>query len=251
MAIVWTIFVKELFSSLKRPSYFVVLGIFSVYMMITYTVGLNQFQRASQNFQTQGGISLVESLLLPHISSFNIVLLILVPFLVVRMFSEEEKMHSFELLLSSPITSWEIVLGKYLASFVLAMIFVDIAFIYPISSFWFLDWNWLDLLSAYLGVAVLIAIYCAVSVFSSSLTSSTFLAGVMAIIMMVSLWVMAILRTGASSGVSEWVEYFWIGTHLSNYLQAKISLAGIFYPLSFVSLLLVVTQQMIESKRWR
>ncbi len=247
----WVIFRKEVRSFFLRPSSFAVLFICSLYLTFNMSFLLFQFAQASFSMQSQGGVNVSQFFSMPHINSLNFLLLFCVPFFVLRLFVEEKKMNTMALLLTSPITSWQIVGGKFFAALVSMHSIVAFSFLYFIPMIWFLELPWLEIFCGYLGILLLAGIYISIGLFASSLTSSVFLGGFLSILMSLFLWIFVSFKNLDPGLWSEGLNQLWIGTHFTELLQAKISLAGVSFLLSLILFFLFLTQQTVESMRWR
>ena len=249
---IYAIFSKEFKSLVMRPSFFILLCICSFYFLVQFYSGLLRFEELSQGFQAQGGMSLTDYLLIPNISALNLILIFIVPFLVTRLFAEEEKMHTYELLLSSPVSSLQILLGKYFAACAMVSLVVLLNFLYPVSLMYQIQWQWAEMLCSFFTMILVASLYVALGLFASSLSSSTFISGILACLLNISLWLMSSLRSLAESPF--WDQLFrdlWIGTHLNTLSHANLDLSSVFILFSFIFLFLYMTYQSLESKRWR
>ena len=115
------IFKKELKGFYTSPSFYIVAFLISVVLSWTYPIQLNLFSQLLQNYMMQQNLpqsqlNIHYAVFLRHMSYLNLMLIFVVPALTMRLFAEEKKLRTFDLLLTSPVTSAQIVLGKYLAA---------------------------------------------------------------------------------------------------------------------------------------
>jgi len=257
-----TIMKKDLRVYFSGPSFYVIAALFTGLLSYTYYAILSRFHEQSMFMMMQtrgqgGGLNLHNQVFLQHISNLNLILLFFTPFLTVRLFAEEKKLRTFDLLLTSPVTATQIVLGKYLAGALTVFLLIFISALYPVSTSLFADVQWGLLGGAYLGLVLLSLAYVSVGVFCSSLTDSVVVAGIMSIILSLLLWFVA-----WSSVIAEGVEFYGVdmkavfehisvATHFSEMVQGKIQSAGIVFFGSIVVLYCFLTQRVVESARWR
>lgn len=241
---------KELRSYLK-PSYFIILGLCSIYFGIYFFSILKQYADVSQQISPGGELSYVNQMLIPYLSSINIILLFICPLLVVRLFSEEYKASTFDLLLTSPISSWQIVWGKFMAAALSVFFVIVLASIYPLSALWIADLPLQNLFLGLFGVFLLSCVYLSISLFSSSLSSSVFLSGTISLVLCLSFWLISIFRNLDDGSQSVIISNLWIGSHLLAFLQGGVSLLNITVFLSYIFFFIFLCEQIVESLRWK
>lgn len=248
---------KDLRSVFFSPLFYVIGGLCTVVWSILYIIGIQEFAAKSQMnmMQTHGegqGLNLHYEVFARHISLVNFIMILAVAALTMRLFAEEKKQRTFDLLLTSPVTATQIVLGKFLAGMLAAWALIGISFLYPASIGFFAEFDWGPLASSYIGLMLLTAAYVAVGMFASSLTESAVLAVVMSLIFSVGIWFV-----GAGTDVMDnpiWVavfEHLSVGQHFVNFIRGGISTASMVFFLSVIFLYCFLTQRVVESSRWR
>lgn len=248
---IYTLFVKEFRSIVFRPSFFFVLFLCSMYLGVYYSSIVLQYAALSQQLQAASGLTYAGNLVSPHVSSMNILLLFVCPFMVARLLTEEYKMNTFALLLTSPLTSAQIVIGKYLAACAAIGILIFLSLAYVLCSAWVIPFNWIEVFWAYLGVFMLASVYTAICLFAASMTSSLFVAGALSLVLCLSFWLVGAFKTGSDGSYSEFFNQLWLGTHLLAFLQGGFSILNFTVFFSFIGFFVFLTQQVIESLRWR
>ena len=253
----WTIALRDFRSLVQTPLFFFVSGMCALIWSFMYIRVIDAFSRMSLQmaFQSRGqgqGISLHFEAFVKHISLVNFLLILAIPALTMRLFSEEKKMRTYDLLLTSPVDATQIAIGKFLAGFGAATVLVLISFLYPMSTAFLTDIQWGPLLASYLGLWLLVGSYVAIGVFASSLTESVMLAVVMALIFNVGLWFV-----GSGGDIVEgtfWKAFFnqiAIGEHFLGFIKGGVKLASVVFFVSVISLYCFLTQRVVESSRWR
>ncbi len=189
--------------------------------------------------------------------SMGIFVVIVAPFLSMRLVAEERRTRTFELLLTSPVRPSQIVAGKYLAG--LAMIAVTLALVavYPVllalsgrgaAGGAAIEWQTVG--TGLLGLFLLGAMAMAVGLFFSAMTESVIVAALLALIFLLALWLLPIFGLNAEGGPKEVLSAFAASDHLGSFLQGRLELKDLAYYLSFTALGLYLTDRAVEAQRW-
>ncbi len=251
------IFQKELRGFLINPNFFMVCGLCTVIMSWIYPIQLNIFAQELQNYvyQTQipkQQLNIHYAVFLRHLSYLNLMLILVVPALSMRLFSEERKMRTFDLLLTSPVTSAQIVIGKYLALMVAILVIIGLAFLYPAFTSIFAKVNWLILGIAFLGIFLVSAVYAGMNLFCSSLTESAIVSYVMAVIFNVAIWFVGIGGEIVDSPLARKIfEHISLSQHLSSLVEGTIRTGTLVFFATLVFLFGFLSERVVESSRWR
>jgi ABC-2 type transport system permease protein len=190
---------------------------------------------------------------LVHMSYINLLMIFVVPAFTMKLFAEEKKMRTFDLLLTSPISSWEIVLGKFLAvAGVLAGLML-VAVAYPLLTLPLVESiHWPSFILAVLGIYFLGLIYLAMNLFCSSLSESLVISFVLSVILNVSIWFVGMGIDAVDSQVARNIfEHISLATHLSGLVEGTFRLQSLVFFLSLVGLFLFLSERVVESHRWR
>jgi ABC-2 type transport system permease protein len=188
------------------------------------------------------------------LSTMSVILLFIMPMLTMGLFSEEKKRGTIELLLTSPLTDLQVVLGKFLAAasfFVLLMstTLIPMAVLYlysepaPASG---------PILTAYLGLLLYGLAIVAVGLFISTLTENQIIAAVLSFGTIMVLWLVDVVANNAESPASKAVlTYLSILSHLDDFMKGVLSTSHIIFYLSLMLVGLFLTYRSIDSLRWR
>ncbi len=247
---VYTILKRELKSYFASPIAYVVLLVFLVLSGIFFFLYLqgfveSQFDPRFQFFKER--INLNDFVVRPYFGTVSIILLIMMPLITMRLIAEERKNFTAELLFTSPVRVFHIILGKFLASFSFFGVMVLISAVYVIVLMAYGNPDLGPLLSGYLGLFLLGGSFLAVGLFSSSLTENQIVAAVISFGILLVFWII-----GASSDAQDSIlGYLSIINHLDNFTKGVIELKDIVYYLSFIFFGLFLTHIMLESEKWR
>lgn len=257
MGAVGTIFRKEAKGFFANPTFYVICFLVSMIFSWVYPIQLNLFAKLLENYIMQQGVPQTQlnihyGVFLRQLSYLNLILIFVVPALTMKLIAEEKKMRSFDLLLTVPVTSLQIVLGKYLAALAAIGSIVLLALAYPVATLLFASFQWGPLFVAFGGIFLVGAVYVAMNLFCSSLTESALIAYVMSVIMNVSIWFIGI---GAEIVDSDWGRRFFehvsLNAHLSSLVEGTIRTNSLIFLLSLVGLFVFLCERVIEAHRWR
>jgi len=246
---------KDLRNLFMSPLFYSIAGLCTIAWTLVYFLGLQEFAEASSMNAMQGageGASLHFVVFTRHISLVNLVMIFAVSAMSMRLFTEEKRNQTMALLLTSPVSSTQITLGKFLAGLLAAWALIAVSFFYPASLRVFTAFDWGPLISSYIGLLLLTGCYVAVGMLASSLTESTVLSVIMSLIFNVMLWFIGALSDASSdSNVSKVFDHLNVGSHFVNFIKGSVSLAGVTFFVSVIVLMTFLTQRVVESNRWR
>ncbi|MEZ4871513.1 MAG: ABC transporter permease subunit [Bdellovibrionales bacterium] len=206
---------------------------------------------AGQPGQNQS-LNIHSNLLMSYFSWINIFLLFVVPVVTMGFIADERRAHTFELLMTSPVRPLQIVFGKYLAGISLGSILVCFGFVFPLILSIFADIDFGALLSAFFGFLLVVALYTAIGMFSSSVTSSATVAVVLGIVLNLSLFLVAGTHWRFENQiVSQLVQQSDVASHVNVFLRGEFQLASMVSVLSLTSVFLFLSERMLEAEKWR
>jgi ABC-2 type transport system permease protein len=157
-----------------------------------------------------------------------------------------------DLLLTSPITSFDIVLGKLCATLFLVFSLLAISFLYPVSLSISAALDWPLMISSYAGLFLVAGVYVSIGLFSSSISTSVIVSYVIAVVLnLFCIFIVWSSQTSENPTVREIVNHISISKHLTDFIQGSIQITGIVFLLSMVAFFVFLTQRVIESARWR
>lgn len=205
----------------------------------------------SQNPQDLQMINLNDRIIAPLLHDLIILLIIMVPFITMRSFAEEKKNGTYELLMTSPLTVLELVLGKYLGCLFFLFIMILAAGIYPSILLIYGNPEVGALVAGYMGLFLIGAVFVAVGIFTSSLTENQIIAAVTCFVILLLLYVISWPAVASLTVAGELLKYLSIVEHFSVMLQGLVDTRDIFYFLTLIVLCIFLTQRAVESSRWK
>ncbi|WP_413558177.1 ABC transporter permease [Bdellovibrio sp. HCB209] len=248
---------KELKGFYANPTFYIICFLVSVMFSWIYPIQLYGFSQLLMNYVMQQGIpanqlNIHYGVFLRQLSYLNLILIFVVPALTMKLFAEEKKLRTFDLLLTSPVTSAQIVIGKYLAALGAVAGIVLLALSYPVATAVLAKLNWGPLLIAFLGIFIVGAVYASMNLFCSALTENSLVAYVMSVILNVSIWFIGIGAEVVDSEIARKVfEHVSLSTHLSSLVEGTIRTNGLVFFGSLIVLFCFLAERVVESSRWR
>lgn len=229
--------------------YWVLVGLSSLLLSAAFIRTVLSF--IAQQTQVGGG-NIHLAVVVSHISWVNMILLFVIPSITMRLIAEEKKQRSFDLLLTLPIKSHEIAIGKTLAAFFSASIIIFISMLYLLMLSFMTEVNFGPLFSSYVGLFLLTLIYSAVGVFCSSITTSTILSAILAITFNISLFILnGVGQSIEGKVLSSVVTHLEIVGHFSHFLKGVLSVPSLVLLLSISVFFIYLTHKSIETVRWK
>jgi ABC-2 type transport system permease protein len=228
--------------------FLLVTGFFYAFMMSEYSVQATQMAMSPYGGEQMN----VNEALIPYIfDNWKVILLFICPALAMRLFSEDVRQRSFELLLASPLSSAEIVIGKYLGilSFLAVMFASTLHYVGIL--FWLTSPDPGVILAGYLSMFLLSAGFAAGGMLASALTENQVVAFVLSFGFLLVLWVLTWTESLGSGDVWKAVSYASILSHSQQLGKGLLHLKDAIYFTSFIGFFLFATQQQVESTRWR
>lgn len=181
----------------------------------------------------------------------TIILILIAPALTMRLMAEEQKLGTIELLLTSPVRDWEVVIGKYIACLVFLLATEALTVYYVILLVVFADPDPGPILSGYLGLALYGAAALSIGLLTSTLTSNQIVAAV------VAMGILLVLnfadRAGATVGglAATIIGELSLAGHFDDFIRGVIDTKDIVYYLILTAFFLFLTIRALESRRWR
>ncbi|MHB8054901.1 MAG: ABC transporter permease subunit [Candidatus Aminicenantales bacterium] len=250
-----TIAKKELRAYFTSPVAYVVFTVFSLLAGFFFYSLINWFNtlslQLSQNPSYYAQLNINQQVFAPLFNNLSIILLLMIPLLTMRLFAEEKKNGTEEMLFTSPISVNRIILGKYFAA--LCVLLGMLALTALPAGFAFLYGNpeLPAFLTGYLGLFLMGAAFIALGLFFSALTENQIVAAVLTFGALLLFWIVSWAASAASGLGRSILDYASILRHFDNLTRGILDTSDIVYYLSFIFLGLFLTHAVIQSRRWR
>jgi ABC-2 type transport system permease protein len=240
-----TIFIKEVNNFLNSLIAYIVIGVFLT------SIGLLMWVFPESSILEYGYADMGTLFTMgPYVFMF------LVPAITMRMFAEEKRTGTAELLFTRPLTSFDIIGGKYLAGFFLVAFSLIPTVLYYVSVYYLgnpvgnLDTP--GIIGSYIGLALLGGVFVSIGIFASAITENQVVSFILAV------FLCFILYSGLSSiaGINVWgqlsyiMEQFSIIYHYGSLSKGLIDLRDIVYFLSVIAVMLLLTNLILNARKW-
>ena len=246
---------KEMGHYFVSPIAYIVVGVFLILSAFFFDVILSDVIQQSFAMQMQGmppEADMPGEVLRAFFGILSTLVLFITPMLTMGIYAEERKRGTMELLMTSPITEIEIVLGKFFASLTLYAIMLlptagCVIFLYfhsdPMPP-------WRLVVAAYAGLLLLGGSLLALGTFISSLTENQLIAAVLTFAAFLIVWVLDIGRN-TGGDVTNVLHYLSVVGHYEDFTRGIVDTSALIYYASFIFLFVFLTVRSVDSMRWR
>ncbi len=256
MTPVQAVIAKELRGYFVSPIVYVVGAVFLlIFGFLSYLYVGFAGSQAIQLMQMQGGVAQINlnDLVFRNLfSSMRLVLLIILPILTMRLFAEEKKLRTFEFLITSPIRINEIVIGKFVSVLLIYLGLLGLTGLVPTVLMLFSDFDWNPVLTGYLGMALLGAMFLSVGLLASALTENQIVAAFISFGALLTAWLISglggLLGDTTAGRIISYVSFM---EHYDRLVRGLIDTSDLVYFGSGLLLMLFLTHQVVESVRWK
>jgi ABC-2 type transport system permease protein len=251
---IWIICRKELRSYFASPIAYILLTIFAVIFGFFFWNVLAFFVIEGMESQMRGQMSpmnINEQVVRPLLQNVSVIGLFFIPLITMRLFAEEKRTGTIELLVTSPVRDIEIVIGKWLAAMALygcLLLFTAVNFAFL---FRYGNPDWKPLAVGYLGLLLLAGGLLAIGTFISTLTKNQIVAGAVTFGVCLLLWVLEWVSGYDSSTWAHVLSYISVVTHFDSFGRGVIDSKDTIFYATVIFLGLFFTVRSVESLRWR
>ncbi len=183
----------------------------------------------------------------------TITLLFLIPLITMKLFAEERKLGTLEILMTKPVRDFEVVLGKFIGSLTFLVIMFSSTLVYVLILFKYGNPDMGPILSGYLGLILLGACFASIGIFASTLSENQIIAAVLSFALMLLLWIINWISGNLelSDKLNELLNYLSLAGHFDDFVKGIIDIKNIVFYLSFIGFWLFVTTKSIGVRKWR
>jgi ABC-2 type transport system permease protein len=245
---------KEMRGYFTSPIAYLLLAIFAVLFGYFFFAASSIFATASMESAMSGRsfpMNINQQIIAPLLGNSSVVMLFLIPMISMRLFAEEKRQGTMELLLTSPVRDWEIVAGKFLGAMlmfaaILLVSLIDIAFLFAYG-----NPSWQPIAAGYLGLLLQGGCLLAIGTYISTTTKNQIVAGGATFAVCLLLWVLSWSTDLGQGAVSKVVAYCSVLTHFEPFSKGIIDTKDVIFYLTFIFFGLFLTTRSLESLRWR
>jgi ABC-2 type transport system permease protein len=244
---------KELRGYFGSPVAWVMLGLFAFIFAAFYRAYLAYFVQMGMQSQfgapPQGNVN--NDLIRPLLQNASVIMLFLTPMVTMRTYSEEKRSGTIELLLTSPVTDTEIILGKFIGAMGLFAGMLAVTAGYIAILFRFGEPDWRPILSGYLGLVLLGGSFVSLGLFISSTTKNQMVAGAGTFVVLLLFWIVSWFAESAGPTMSAILNYLSLTQHIDDFGKGVIDTKHLVFYLSFIGFGLFLTLKSVDTERWR
>ena len=251
---IWAIALKELRSYFASPVAWVMLGLFALIFGVFFTAHLTAFVQQSMQSQFGGGapnLNVNQHLIRGVLANASVLVLFILPMVTMRTYSEEKRSGTVELLLTSPLTDFEIIMGKFLGAVCLYAALVAVTFVHVGLLFYYGQPDWRPLMAGYLGLLLQGSGFIAAGLFFSSTTKNQMTAGVATFVVLLTFWIIGWFTDSTGPWWSAILSYLSITQNFEDFSKGVIDTKPVIYYLSFITFWLFLTVKSLDTERWR
>jgi gliding motility-associated transport system permease protein len=252
---IWAIFKKEMRLYFTSPVAWVV---FTIFLLIAGYFFYSIFafftlasMQSAMNPQMGRDLNVTDSVMRPLFSNISVILLLLMPLVTMRLFAEERRSGTIELLLTYPVRDGAVLAGKYLAALGLYAIMIGLTLLYPGIVVYFARLEWGPILTGYLGLLLMGATFIAVGVFASSLTENQIVAAITTFGALLIFWILGWSADYAGGTAGKVLQFLSILEHNDSFSKGVLDTKDVLYYLNFTVLALFLTLRSLEARRWK
>jgi ABC-2 type transport system permease protein len=245
---------KEFKGYFVSPIGYAVMALFALifgFGFYTATRDMVQLGFRAQMMGQQQPMSVNDMVIRPLLGFAGTIALFLIPMITMRLIAEEKRTGTIELLLTSPVTDLEIILGKWLGALLLYMSVLGMSVLNIAMLFLWGKPDIKPLLVAYLGLLLQGGCLLALGTLISTMTRNQIVAGGVTFFISLLLWLLQWFTAYGATPALQVINYLSIVTHMENFSKGVIDSKDIVFYLSFIFFLLFLTKRSMESLRWR
>jgi ABC-2 type transport system permease protein len=246
---------RELKSYFASPIAYIVIGFFALLFGYFFVALLAFFERQSmQMMGMMGGpqtMNINQQLIRPLLMNASVIVLFVLPMITMRTYAEEKRSGTIELLLTSPLTDFQIIMGKFVGAMSLYAAMLAVTLIHIAVLFAFGDPEWKPVATGYLGLLLMGGCFISVGLLISSLTRNQIVAGMATFAVFLMLWVINWIGTFTGPTTQEVLNYLSITDHFDDFTRGVLDTKHLVYYVSFIAFGLFLTARSVDSERWR
>jgi len=249
-----TIARKELTSYFRSPIAYGVMAFFALLAGYFFYASVVYFVRRGIESSMMGQsfpMDMNEFVVRPFFSNVGVIALFLIPMITMRLFAEEKRTGTIELLLTSPIRDIEIILGKWIGAVALYTAMLAVSGLSLLMLFAYGKPDWKPILVGYLGLLLQGAALLAIGTFVSNCTKNQIVAGVAAFAVCLMLWILSWVSEFGTSIPERILSYIAVTSHFDSFSKGVLDSKDILYYVSVIFVGLFLTARSMESLRWR
>jgi len=236
----------ELRRLFKSSLAWIILAVVEFLLAIFFLLLLNQFMSPTPWLEDRG---LTEIVVAGLFQVTGIVLLLVTPFITMRLFSEERRNGTIKLLFSSPASITEMVLGKYIGTVCFLLIMLFLIALMPLSLLMGSQLDMGQLAAGLFGLFLLMSSFAAIGLFISTLTSQTSIAAIITFGILFMLWIINLAATTGSETFKQIFTWLSLLNHYNNLIQGLFNSTDVIYYLIIITVFIALSVWRLDGER--
>ena len=251
---IWIICRKELGTYFVSPIAYLLLAMFAIIFGFFFWNSLGYFVYLGMQSQMRGQpfpMNLNEQIVRPLLSNVGVIGLFFIPMITMRLFAEEKRSGTIELLTTSPVRDVEVIIGKWLAAVVLYACLLLVTALNFLFLFKYGNPDWKPIVIGYLGLLLQAGSLLAIGTFISTLTKNQIIAGAVTFGVLLLLWVLEWVSGYETATWAKALAYMSVITHFESFAKGVLESKDAIFYATLIFLGLFFTARSVESLRWR
>ena len=243
---------KELRSYFASPMAYIIIGFFALPFGVFFYLYLEAFLRQTMQMAQYGGnMNVNQQVIRLVLQNASVIILFIMPMITMRTYAEEKRSGTIELLLTSTVTDFQIIVGKFLGAHGLYIAMLLVTLLYIAILFHYGHPEWRPLVAAYLGLLLMGGAFLSLGLFISSTTDNQIVAGIISFVVFLLLWIVGWFAESAGPTVGPITSYLSITEHFEDFSKGIIDTKHVLYYVSLITFGLFLTAKSVDSERWR
>ena len=245
---------KELKAYFASPIAYIVIGFFVLlfgFFYYTLLMIFNQQSMQMMGFEGAPVQNVNDQMIRPLFLNASVIVLFVLPMITMRTYSEEKRSGTIELLLTSPLTDFQIIMGKFLGAMALYGAMLAVTFVHMAVLYAFGSPEWIPIATGYLGMLLMGGCFISAGLLISSLTKNQIVAGMITFAVFLLLWVINWIGSFTGPTTKAVLDYLSITSHLDDFTRGILDTKHLVYYLSFIAFGLFLTARSVDTERWR
>ncbi len=250
----YAILKRELYVYFSSPIAYVVITIFLIlsgYFFYSAFAYFSMISMQAMSMPSAAGLNVTDMVLAPMFANMAVIMLLIMPLFTMRLFAEEKKAGTLELLLSYPIREIELLLGKFAACLAVFAIMLALTSLYPLLLWLYAEPEIGPIFTGYLGLFLMGTAFLALGVLVSSLTENQIVAAGVSFGSLLMFWLIGWSEAFTGPSLGKILSHLSLLDHFEGFTKGLINTKDVIYYINFSILFLFMTMRSLESRRWR
>jgi ABC-2 type transport system permease protein len=254
---VWPVFKKEMRLYFTSPIAYAILLVFALVMGLFFYLQFSAYSMASMqsmmNPMMARDLNVTDYVMRPlFFNTLSVILfLFLMPLITMRLFAEERRSGTLELLLTYPVRDGAVLAGKYLAALVLYLVMLAFTVVYVGMMAYFARVEWGPLVTLYAGLVLMGAAFLAVGTFATTVTENQIVAALITGVVLLGLWIVGWPADVAGGAWARVLSHLSVPEHVDSFAKGILDTKDVIYFVDLTLVALFLSLKSLEARRWK